>query len=168
MGKIITLDQLNQGQAGIIKKVEGKGALRRRLVDMGFTSGAGIEMVKVSPLGDPVEYRLRGYHLSLRRSEAKTIQVELMEEYLPHKHRRIFHGPTQPLLRCKSGHRVLISRTRGGRKLRKRMEDLGLIPGTEIYVVSNEIPGPMIISINDESRLTLGKGMARRILVRPV
>ena len=77
--KVITLDKLAPGELGRIKKVTGKGAIRRRLVDMGLTSGAVIEMIKVSPLGDPVEYRLRGYHLALRRSEANAIQVELIE-----------------------------------------------------------------------------------------
>ena len=69
--KRITLDQLAPGESGRIKKVHGKGAVRRRLMDMGLTSGVVIDMVKNSPLGDPVEYRLRGYHLSLRRSEAE-------------------------------------------------------------------------------------------------
>jgi DtxR family Mn-dependent transcriptional regulator len=70
-----TLDQLEPGQSGKVKKVGGKGRIRRRLMDMGITRGVEIEAVKVSPLGDPVEYRLRGYSLSLRKAEAEMIEV---------------------------------------------------------------------------------------------
>ena len=62
-----TLDKLVPGESGKIVKISGSGAIRRRLVDMGLTTGAVIEMVKLSPLGDPVEYRVKGYHLSLGR-----------------------------------------------------------------------------------------------------
>ena len=74
---ITTLDQLTPGQLATIKKVGGEGAVRRRLMDMGLTNGAGIEVIKRSPLGDPIEYKVRGYHLSLRKSEAQTIEVEV-------------------------------------------------------------------------------------------
>jgi len=72
-----TLDQLAIGHRAVIRRINGQGALRRRIMDMGITPGAKIEMVKTSPLGDPVEYLVRGYHLSLRRSEAQMIQIEL-------------------------------------------------------------------------------------------
>ena len=72
-----TLDKLTPGQSAKIKKVMGQGAIRRRLLDMGLTNGASIEMIKTSPLGDPIEYKIRGYHLSLRKAEAATIQVEM-------------------------------------------------------------------------------------------
>lgn len=71
----ITLDQLSAGETGRVKKVGGDGQIRRRLMDMGITSGVEIAMIKASPLGDPVEYRVRGYHLSLRKSEARLIEV---------------------------------------------------------------------------------------------
>lgn len=66
----ITLDQLDIGQIGKIVKISGDGAIRRRLLDMGLTKGAAVEMVRNSPLGDPVEYLVRRYRLSLRKSEA--------------------------------------------------------------------------------------------------
>ncbi|MEI2693268.1 MAG: FeoA family protein [Anaerolineae bacterium] len=72
-----TLDQLQPGETAQVRKVGGQGALRRRLMDMGVTSGAAVAVVKVSPLGDPVEYRVRGYSLTLRRSEAQLIEVSL-------------------------------------------------------------------------------------------
>lgn len=72
-----TLDQLMPGQVAKVKKVGGKGAVRRRLMDMGVISGTEIVMVKASPFGDPVEYKMRGYSLSLRKSEAQMIEVTI-------------------------------------------------------------------------------------------
>ena len=71
------LDQLIPGQVATVKKVGGEGPIRRRILDMGVTNGTGIEMVKSSPLGDPVEYKVRGYRLSLRKAEARVIEVEI-------------------------------------------------------------------------------------------
>jgi ferrous iron transport protein A len=73
--EIITLSQLTPGQSAKIKKINGKGAIRRRLLDMGLTNGTDIAVIKTSPLGDPVEYLVRGYHLSLRKAEAEMIEV---------------------------------------------------------------------------------------------
>lgn len=73
----MTLDQLRTGQTATIRRVAGTGAVRRRLMDMGLVKGIGIEMVKAAPMGDPVEYLVRGYHLSLRKSEAVMVEIEL-------------------------------------------------------------------------------------------
>ncbi|WP_420643875.1 FeoA family protein [Candidatus Leptofilum sp.] len=73
--KNVTLDQLNPGQSAKLKKIHGKGAVRRRLMEMGLTRGVEISVVKASPLGDPVDYLVRGYHLSLRKAEAQMIEV---------------------------------------------------------------------------------------------
>lgn len=164
---VITLDKLVPGESGKIRKIRGEGAVRRRLVDMGLTNGVVIDMVKVSPLGDPVEYRLRGYHLSLRKSEAKTIEVELIENSIPSIERGIFSGSILPLGSCKSGQKVEITRTRGGKRVHRRFEELGLKPGLKICVIQNDFPDSLIISINDEERLVIGKGMAMHILVKP-
>jgi len=72
-----TLDQLTTGQCARVKKIRGKGPVRRRLMDMGIINGTEITMIKTSPLGDPVEYLVRGYRLSLRKSEAQLIEVAL-------------------------------------------------------------------------------------------
>lgn len=72
-----TLDQLLPGQAATVKKVGGKGAVRRRLMDMGVINGTEMVMVKASPFGDPVEYKMRGYSLSLRKSEAQMVEVTI-------------------------------------------------------------------------------------------
>lgn len=75
-----TLDQLTPGQKARVKKVGGQGAVRRRLMDMGMVSGIEVELVKAAPLGDPLEYRLRGYLLSLRKAEARAIQIDDAQE----------------------------------------------------------------------------------------
>lgn len=77
LAKTITLDRLAPGQSARIKKIGGEGALRRRLMDMGFTSGTSIQMIRSSPLGDPIEYKLRGYSLTLRKNEGQSIEVEI-------------------------------------------------------------------------------------------
>lgn len=162
-----TLDKLVPGESGKIVKVSGRGAIRRRLVDMGLTTGSVIEMVKPSPLGDPVEYRLRGYHLSLRKSEARTIEVELLSDPIPVRRRRHVSRSDRTLGSCRSGQTVEVIKTRGGRRRHRKFEDLGLIPGSEIRVIQNEFPGPMIITVNGGKRLALGKGLAMHLVVRP-
>ena len=59
-----------------MRKIEGEGATRRRIMDMGITRGAEIYVRKVAPLGDPVEITVRGYELSLRKADAEMIQVD--------------------------------------------------------------------------------------------
>ena len=164
---IITLDQLAPGESGKITKVHGRGAIRRRLVEMGLTSGVVVDMVKISPLGDPVEYRLRGYHLTLRKSEASTIEVELMGDPIPVRGWRHTSSSPMSLGKCQSGQRVEITRTRGGRRFHEKLNELGLISGSSIQVIQNDFPGPMIISLNEGKRLVIGKGMARHIMVKP-
>lgn len=63
-------------QRGAVQVVHGSAVLRKRLLDMGLVPGAEISVVRVAPLGDPVEYMVKGYRLSLRRSEAAHVLVE--------------------------------------------------------------------------------------------
>ena len=71
-----TLKELKPGEKAIIIKVLGeKGAVRRRLMDMGVTRGAEVLVRKVAPLGDPIEVNIRGYELTLRKTEAEYIIV---------------------------------------------------------------------------------------------
>lgn len=72
----MTLKDLKPGQEGIITSIGEKGPLRRRIMDMGVTPGAKIRVVKVAPLGDPIEVNIRGYELSLRQEEAKQIIIQ--------------------------------------------------------------------------------------------
>lgn len=71
------LSELCPGMRGRIAFVSGKGAIRKRLMEMGLTSDARFEVVRVAPLGDPVEIKVRGYYLSLRKSEAEHVEVEV-------------------------------------------------------------------------------------------
>lgn len=162
-----SLDKLTPGESGRIVHIHGRGPIRRRLADMGLTHGAVIEMVKVSPLGDPVEYRLRNYHLSLRKSEARAIEVELISGSPAEKEEQRQQVTVIPLARSKAGQKVEIIQIRGGRGFVNRIGEMNLEPGTVLQVVQNDFPGPLIISVSDGERLVIGKGMARHILVRP-
>lgn len=75
MGNKMTLANLKAGESAIIKKVEGEGALRRRLLEMGITPNTRVMVRKVAPLGDPIELSLRNYELTLRRSDADKIKI---------------------------------------------------------------------------------------------
>ncbi|MBC8461214.1 MAG: ferrous iron transport protein A [Deltaproteobacteria bacterium] len=70
------LSDLEPGTKGEIVKVEGRDAIHRRLLDMGIVRGTKFEVEKKAPFGDPIEIKIMGYHLSLRKYEAETITVE--------------------------------------------------------------------------------------------
>lgn len=72
----LTLNDIKAGSSAIVTKIGSLGSLKRRLIDMGITPGVKITVRKVAPLGDPIEIRLRGYELSIRRSEAINIAVK--------------------------------------------------------------------------------------------
>lgn len=71
-----TLKDASVGSTVVVKKIEGEGAVRRRIMDMGITRGANIFVRKVAPLGDPIEVTVRGYELSLRKADAQMILVD--------------------------------------------------------------------------------------------
>lgn len=70
------LNQLTCGCRGQVIAVGGDDDLRRRLLEMGFCNGAQVQMIRRAPLGDPIEFRLRGYHLSLREEQARHISIQ--------------------------------------------------------------------------------------------
>lgn len=72
----MTLDELKAGESATITKVGGEGALRYRLLDMGLIPRTVVFMRGVAPMGDPLEINLRGYELTLRKDDAKNIEVE--------------------------------------------------------------------------------------------
>lgn len=76
----MTLKEVRIGGTVRVKKVNGQGALKRRLMDMGITKGVEIRVQKAAPLGDPIEVTLRGYQLTIRKSDAATIEVETFAE----------------------------------------------------------------------------------------
>ena len=71
-----TLKEAKCGETVSVTKLTGEGALKRRIMDMGITKGTQIYVRKVAPLGDPVEINVRGYELSIRKSEAENILLE--------------------------------------------------------------------------------------------
>ena len=73
-----TLNELKPRQKGRIIALKGSGAIHRRLLDMGIVKGVVVEVEKVAPLGDPVEIKVKGYHLSLRKQEASNVVVQVI------------------------------------------------------------------------------------------
>ena len=71
----MTLNDLPVGKSSVIEEVGGEGALRLRLLDMGLIPGTRVSVRKIAPLGDPIEIRLRGYELTIRRDDAKKIRL---------------------------------------------------------------------------------------------
>jgi Fe2+ transport system protein FeoA len=71
----MTLDELPLGQPAKVAKLAGASGVRRRLMEMGLTPGALVEAVRRAPLGDPLDIKVRGYHLSLRQVEAAAVEV---------------------------------------------------------------------------------------------
>ena len=71
-----TLKQARVGDTVKVVKLHGEGAVKRRIMDMGLTKGAEVHIRKVAPLGDPIEVTVRGYELSIRKSDAEMIEIE--------------------------------------------------------------------------------------------
>jgi DtxR family transcriptional regulator, Mn-dependent transcriptional regulator len=78
--KQIPLSELEKGVDAVIVSVGGKGAIKRRMMDMGIVPGSEINVIRAAPFGDPIEYSIKGYSLSLRKAEAKEIIVEILED----------------------------------------------------------------------------------------
>lgn len=70
-----TLKDVKAGEDAVVVKLHGEGATKRRIMDMGLTKGAEVRVRKVAPLGDPMELNVRGYELSVRKSDAEQIEV---------------------------------------------------------------------------------------------
>jgi len=75
----MTLASLKPGEQALITLVEGSGALSRRMADMGVVAGQCVRLLRVAPLGDPLELEVMDYHLSLRRAEAQRVLVRPLE-----------------------------------------------------------------------------------------
>lgn len=71
-----TLKESKIGDTVRVVKLHGEGAVKRRIMDMGLTKGVNVQVRKVAPLGDPIEVTVRGYELSIRKADAKMIEVE--------------------------------------------------------------------------------------------
>jgi ferrous iron transport protein A len=75
-GDGVRLAQLRPGERGVIREIDGVPATVRRLMELGLVPGTAVELVRAAPLGDPFELRVRGTHLSIRRSEAEQVHVD--------------------------------------------------------------------------------------------
>ena len=71
----MTLNELEIGKSAKVIRLNGEGAVKRRIMDMGLTKGTEVTVRKVAPLGDPIEITVRGYELSIRKDEAASIEV---------------------------------------------------------------------------------------------
>lgn len=72
-----TLADIRPGAKAVVLSLRGEGFILQRLLEMGLYEGADIEVIRLAPLGDPMEIRVQDYHLSLRKSEAALVEVEL-------------------------------------------------------------------------------------------
>lgn len=71
-----TLKDVSIGDTVVVKKINGSGPIKRRIMDMGITKGTPIYVRKVAPLGDPVEITVRGYELTIRKFDAEIIEID--------------------------------------------------------------------------------------------
>ncbi len=71
-----TLGDMSVGDTAVVKKINSEGKVKRRIMDMGITKGTSIFIRKFAPLGDPIEITVRGYELSIRKDDAKLLEVE--------------------------------------------------------------------------------------------
>lgn len=139
-------------QAGKVTRVRGMGPLRQRLMDMGLVPGAEIKVVRFAPLGDPIEYQVKGYHLSLRKHEAQHILVDV---------------DVVPLSQVQPGTVVKVISHFCGRQYSQRLTLMGLKPGLILQVIENTGQGPITVSV-DNNKLRIGHNMAERIFIEPV
>ena len=79
----MTIDRLELGREAVILRVGGEGSTRTHFLGMGLTPGTRIKVIKRAPMGDPIEIQVRGYALTLRKSDAAGIEVHLLEEGTP-------------------------------------------------------------------------------------
>jgi len=77
--KTMTLTNLTIGEKATVVRVHGNSAITKRLMEMGVVPGASVRVIKSAPFGDPLEIRVRGYHLAMRKSEADAIEVQSSE-----------------------------------------------------------------------------------------
>jgi ferrous iron transport protein A len=151
---IKAISDMKSLEKGRIVKVGGGGAIRRRLLDMGVVAGSEVEVTRVAPLGDPVEIKVRGYDLALRKEEAAGIQVEVIYQ----------RSEMMPLSMVNSGEAVEVAAVRAGWGLQRRLADLGLFAGVKVRVISSGRPGQVVLDVRG-SRLALGHGVANKIMV---
>jgi len=147
----ITLDCVAPGSAATIVRVCGEAAIRRRLLDMGLRPGAEVRVERLAPLGDPIAITLMDYHLTLRRTEAVNIHVQVVE---------------QPLSRVPAGRRVQLRQIRSGAGRKRRLMAQGLAPGVEVMVLEPANGHQQVLLQLDAGRTEIGHHLADDVIVR--
>ncbi len=141
------LSDLKVGETGLVTDVLGSGAIHRRLLSMGILPGTIIRVARISPLGDPVEYEIRGFFVSLRRNEANYVEVDKVV----------------PLYLIPPNNRIRIVLLDGGVGFIRNLKRMGISIGKEIEVIRGCCP----ITVKTEHGVfTIGRGIAYRIYVR--
>lgn len=100
---IVPLSQLRGGQRGTLTAVGGERSFRRRLMELGLTPGAEVRVLKVAPLGDPMELEVRGCRLSIRLAEARHLQVERLADAPLPSLRHLFSFSSPPAQEARDG-----------------------------------------------------------------
>jgi ferrous iron transport protein A len=148
--QMTTLDKLEIGQRGVVTALTARGKLRRRLQDMGVVKNVELELINSAPLGDPIEIKVRGFDLALRKNEAAQVEV------------KVTSGLRLSALR--TGDTAVVEGFEAGRGLRRHLLAMGIVPGRYLQVVRNDTSGPVVVSVKD-ARVMLGRGMVNKILV---
>ncbi len=141
------LSELKPGEYGIVKKIGGSGAIHRRLLSMGLLPGAIVRVVRISPLGDPIEYEIRGFFISLRKQEATNVEVDKIV----------------PLSLVPGNSEVRVIFIDGGVGFVQNMGAMGIAVGKILKVIKPCCP--MQVQ-TDRGIFTVGRGMAYRVFVR--
>lgn len=141
------------GEEAVIEKITVAGEIGRRIRDMGLIPGTRFLVIGRAPLRDPVEIKVRGCNLALRNKEADYILIE----------NRVVDRLVR-LADVGSGGKVRLASIKAGQGAVARLESMGLFLNSEIEVISNAQPGPVLVSLGDR-RLTLGRGIAEKVWV---
>jgi DtxR family Mn-dependent transcriptional regulator len=148
---LLTLDRVPPGVTVRILRVGRAGAIRRRLLDMGLHPGTEVRVARLAPLGDPVEIHLMDYHLSLRRTEAAGIEVEVV---------------AMPLSLVHVGETVILQDALGSGLL-EHLRAAGLAVGQTLTITQGLGATGGMVAQADGREVTLGRGQAQRLIVRP-
>ena len=149
-----TLDKIEPGNTAVVTRVGRHGHGRRRLMAMGMVPGAEIEVLRKAPMGDPVEYRIKGYCLSMRKADASEIEV---------RPNGGTNGFSRPLATLPAGDMGRVVGLHAGRGLARRLDGMGFSVGSEVRVVR---AGRGKLRVELEGReVAVGKGMAMKIMV---
>jgi Fe2+ transport system protein FeoA len=144
------LSEISPGLKGRIAGIDLTGNVRRHLSDMGMVVGSEIQMERTAPLGDPIEIKIKGYALTLRKETASRITIEM---------------DIVPLDMIEAGKHAWVAGHLGGDNLAHKTAELGISKGATIEMLENRGHGPLRLILN-EAPLEIGRGMAQKILVK--